>query len=245
MANDWGRLDGRRILVTGAASGIGAATAALLTKLGARVARLDIDTANMTPLDGSVDITADLRDAGAVAAAIDKATNQLGGLDGLVNAAGVMQAGNIEEIDDATWNTVVAVNLTAPFLTVRAALPRLRAAAPSSIVNVISGSCLRPYGGMSAYIASKGGLTAMSLAMASELGPEIRVNSVAPGATNTPMAAGAFEDPQKLEVMRQGYALQKLGEPEEIADAIAFLLGPQAGHITGTTLAVDGGRSFH
>lgn len=245
MAHTWGQLGGRRILVTGAASGIGAATAGLLTELGARVAQLDLDTTGLADLDGSVNVVADLRDPAAIAVAIDEAASALGGLDGLVNAAGVMQSGMIEEIDDVAWNTVIAVNLTAPFLSVRAALPHLRAAAPSAVVNVISGSCLRPYVGMSAYIASKGGLNAMSLAMASELGPDVRVNAVAPGATNTPMARNTFEDPQRLEVMRQSYALQKLGEPGEVADAIAFLLGPQAGHITGATLAVDGGRSFH
>jgi NAD(P)-dependent dehydrogenase (short-subunit alcohol dehydrogenase family) len=142
------------------------------------------------------------------------------------------------------WNRVLAVNLTAPFLLCREAIPHLRQAGGGTIVNVASGQGLVPSApGLSAYAASKGGLVTFSKAMALELAPDIRVNAICPGVVDTPLlppqmreAAGAPES---------GYALKRVGEPEEIAAGILFLTSRESAFVTGIALAVDGGRTYH
>jgi NAD(P)-dependent dehydrogenase (short-subunit alcohol dehydrogenase family) len=246
-----GRLAGRRILVTGAASGIGAATARLFAQEGAALALLDVQAdllAGVARETGGQAIALDLLDEEAITAGVDRAATVLGGLDGLVNCAGVSGAQPLADLDPGQWHRMLGVNLTAPYLLCRAALPHFRANGSATIVNVASGQALLPNApGISAYAASKAGLIALSKALGAELAPSIRVNAIAPGIVNTPMVEevlGAYANPDEAPFVRQ-YALQRVARPDELAQAILFLTSEASSYVTGTVLAVDGGRTFH
>lgn len=236
------RLSGRRILVTGAASGIGLAVARLFSAHGAALALLDRDVSGLEQVVaevGGVACVADLTDEAAVERAVRYGAETLGGLDGVVNAAGVMLRGSVAEVDAATWRQVLDVNLTGPYLVVRSALPWLKAASSAAIVNIASAGGLLPNApNRTAYAASKGGLIALTRGLAAELAPTIRANSVCPGLVETPMVEG-------VRANAVNYALQRLARPEEIAEAILFLTSEDASYVTGAALSVDGGRAFH
>ncbi len=239
------RLTGRKILITGGASGIGRATCALFVQEGASVVVLDRNIANIADVRT---IAADVSDTGSVTRAMQEAAQVLGGLDGLVNAAGVFINKDLMGTDAQTWNTTIAVNLTGTFLCVQAAVPLLRQAAQATIVNLASGVGLLPTGGGStAYVASKGGVIAMTRALAAELAPGIRVNAVCPGAVETPMTDGTLRDAAGgiIPAIVNRYALGRPAAPEEIAAAILFLTSHESSFVTGVNLAVDGGRTFH
>jgi NAD(P)-dependent dehydrogenase (short-subunit alcohol dehydrogenase family) len=237
-----GRMGGRRILLTGGASGIGRTTAELLLGHGASVAILDRDADLLASAARALDcfaIEADVTEESSVQRAVDQAAAALDGIDGVVNAAGIHLRGPIEEVAQQDFQRVLDVNLTGPYVVVRSCLPWLREAATASIVNIASAQGLRPSGGeRSAYAASKGGLVTLSRALAAELAPAIRVNTICPGLVDTPMAAG-------VETTASTYALGRLAEPSEIANAILFLLSTESSYVTGAALAVDGGRSYH
>lgn len=247
------RLRGHRILVTGGGSGIGRAVALRCAQEGAHVAvvgRRAGPLAEVESLTGGVSLCADLRDEYAAARALDECARRMGGLDGVVNSAGVLSIGKVEELDAARWNDILLVNLTAPFFVCRAALPHLRRAAESgsspAIVNVAALAALRPGVSSAAYSAAKAGLLQFSRTIATELAPSIRVNAVCPGAVDTPMMHGFLED--KPESVRDSfiarYALGRLGRPEEVAAVIAFLLSRDASCVIGSTYVVDGGRAY-
>ncbi|TPQ52058.1 3-oxoacyl-ACP reductase [Prosthecomicrobium hirschii] len=245
-----GRLAGRRILITGAASGIGRATAELFAAEGAALALIDRDAP--PPLEAvatavePVLLGADVSDENSVQVAVEAAATALGGLDGIVNAAGIFPVAKLEDTTLELWNRTLAVNLTGPFLVIRAALRHLRAARSATIVNVSSGSAIVPYPDLGAYGASKGGLAVASKVWAAELGPTIRVNVVAPGMTRTRMVTDWHPDPDRLADRAKAlYALQRIAEPAEIAAAILFLTGEESSVVTGATLVADGGRTFH
>lgn len=246
-----GRLAGRRIIVTGAASGIGAATARLFAQEGAKLALFDIQREKLAAVaadTGGEPITIDLVDEAAIAPAVERAAAAMGGIDGLVNCAGVVGGAPLGEMEPAIWHQTIAVNLNAPYLICRAALPHLQASGAATIVNIASGQGLLPNGpGVSAYAASKAGLIAFTKALASELAPAIRANSIAPGIVNTPLVEevlGNYANPDDAPFVRQ-YALQRVARPEELAEAILFLTSDASSYVTGTVLAVDGGRTFH
>lgn len=236
------RLAGRHILVTGAASGIGLATARRFLAEGAQIAVLD---QNRTALEeafvhtsavvAQADITSDTQVDRAVAEAAEK----LGGLDGVVNAAGIMLTGPTTEISTETWRKVIDVNLSGTFYMVKACVPWLRRSPISTIVNIASGAGLLPNApGLAAYAASKGGVIALTKALASDLSPDIRVNCICPGMVDTPMADGSRSNVGN-------YALKRIADPSEIASALLFLTSGDSSYVTGATLAVDGGRTFH
>jgi NAD(P)-dependent dehydrogenase (short-subunit alcohol dehydrogenase family) len=176
-----GPFHGRRILVTGAAKGIGLATLVRLAAEGARVAALGHAAA------------VDVADGAAVAGAIKASAAALGGLDGVVNAAGVDLYADIEAMAHADWERVLAVNLTGPFLVIQAAYPYLKAAGGGTIVNVSSAAGLLPLKNRTAYCASKAGLQMASKALAMEAAPfGIRVNTVCPGAVETELFRSGF-----------------------------------------------------
>lgn len=242
------RLAGRRILITGAASGLGAAIAALFADEGAKLALLDRDgdgvaskAKDLAAYSTGVDVT----DFNATLRATDRAAQAMGGLDGVVNAAGILHHALFEATDVAEWQRTIQVNLTGPWIVCRVALPHLRDAASATIVNISSGLGLRPAPRYSAYAASKGGLLALTKALAIELAPGIRVNAVCPGAVETPMTAPLLRDPAARAAAAATYALGRLGKPAEIADAVLFLTGPESGFVTGIALPVDGGRAYH
>jgi NAD(P)-dependent dehydrogenase (short-subunit alcohol dehydrogenase family) len=246
------RLRDRRILITGAASGIGRATAELFAVEGARLALLD---RNVEPLAAVADqlaasaIELDLTDLPAVEGAVADADAALGGLDGVVNCAGIGRPLAIGETDLETLGQFAAVNLLAPYLVCRAALPALaRSAGTATIVNVASGMGLLPnLPDNTAYAATKGGLISFTKALAAEIGPAVRANAVCPGVTLTPMTEpllAGYEDPDEAPFTAQ-YALKRVARPGEIAAAILYLSGPESSFVTGAALAVDGGRTFH
>lgn len=239
------RLAGRRILLTGGASGIGEATARACRREGAALALLDVDREAVERVAGELGVTAlvaDLRDAAALPAAVDGAAEALGGLDGVVNCAGVNVTGPFGQLTLGDWNRALEVNLTGPFVVCQAALRHLQPG--SAIVNVASGVGLRPdSANVTPYAASKGGLIALTRALAAELAPHIRANVVAPGLTRTPMTAHLLIGDPPPAAAR--YALQRAADPAEIAAAILFLLSDEASFITGVVLAADGGRTFH
>ncbi len=232
-----GRLAGRRALVTGAASGIGKATAARFAAEGARVFGVDIAA--------GCDLAADVStNANAIIAA---AAGALGGLDVLVNNAGVSGVEAIETHGDDVWDRMLAVNLSAVFRLSRAAVPLLRASAAARIVNV--GSVMSSFGaaGLVAYAASKHGVLGLTRALATELGPDgITVNCVQPGAIETGMTAPTFNaSPEFADYWRDKAALKRLGQPEDVANVIAFLASDDAGFVSGHGIFVDGGAMQH
>ena len=238
------RLAGRRIVITGGASGIGRATAELFASEGAAVAVLDRDAAQAQTAAQSIgarSFAVDVSDAVEAGRAIASAASALGGLDGLVNAAGVFFNRGLMETDPDIWHQTIAVNLTGTFLCVQAAVPFLRQAPHATIVNVGSGVGLLPTGGGStADVASKGGVIAMTRALAAELAPSIRVNV-------TPMTEGTLRDAagSVVPAIVSRYALGRPAAPDEIAAGILFLTSYESSFVTGISLAVDGGRTFH
>jgi NAD(P)-dependent dehydrogenase (short-subunit alcohol dehydrogenase family) len=239
------RLEGRKILVTGGASGIGRATCELFAREGASVVVIDRDPAQTAGVQA---IACDVSDATGVERAVREAGQLLGGLDGLVNAAGVFFNKGLMETTAEVWDTTIAVNLTGTFLCTKAAVPLMRATDRASIVNIASGVGLLPTGGGStAYVASKGGVIALTRALAAELAPTIRVNAICPGAVETPMVAGTLRDAAGavIPAIVNRYALGRPAAPEEIAAAILFLTAHESSFVTGVSLAVDGGRTFH
>ncbi|MDB5444968.1 MAG: 3-oxoacyl-ACP reductase [Phenylobacterium sp.] len=241
------RLEGRRVLITGAASGIGKATAELCAREGAALALMDINAQGLAPVAealGAKAFPADLRDQAGLASAVDACAEALGGLDGVVNCAGVNVSGALGGLTPADWQLALDVNLTAPFLICQAALRRMGPGA--SIVNVSSGMGLRPDApNVSAYAASKGGLIAFTKALAAEFAPDIRANVVCPGLTATPMTAHMLGNDPASSPAANRYALKRPADPSEIANAILFLLSDEASYVTGIIVAADGGRTFH
>jgi NAD(P)-dependent dehydrogenase (short-subunit alcohol dehydrogenase family) len=240
------RLKGRRILITGAASGIGLATARLFVEQGARVGLLDRNeaaTAAIAEELGGSAVAVDVTDQDAVNAGVAAIAAELGGLDGLVNCAGIGNAGRADAADYAGWHQTLAVNLTGPYLITVAALPFLKQAETATIVNVSSGFALCPTATFGAYSASKAGLLAWTKVLAQELAPSIRVNATCPGATDTPMMRLAHGN--DTSTWGVGRALGRSSEPLEQAHAILFLTGPESSYITGTTLSVDGGKAYY
>ena len=234
-------LTGSTAWVTGGASGIGAATVAMLRRAGARVVSLDRTHAPGSDDATVLPVTLDVSDAAAVA----RVTSQLveGGLapDILVNNAGITRDGVVWKLPDADWDAVLDVNLTGAFRMTRACLAHMRTRRSGAIVNVASINGIRGKFGQSNYAASKGGLIAFTKAVAREVGREnIRVNAVAPGLVDTPLTAALPEA-----VRRQALAealLGRAGTPADIAAAVLFLSSPLAAYITGQVLVVDGGQ---
>jgi NAD(P)-dependent dehydrogenase (short-subunit alcohol dehydrogenase family) len=242
------RLAHRRIVVTGGASGLGAAIAAVFVTEGASVALLDRDEAGATAKAKELSacaIVADVTDYAAMQEAAEHTARKLGGIDGVINAAGILQLKAFEASEPADWQNTISVNLTGPWNVCRAMLSHLRKSEMASIVNIASGLGLRPAPNYSTYAASKGGLIALTRALALELAPTIRVNALCPGVVETPMTAPLLHDQEARALAAANYPLGRLGTPTEIADAALFLIGPESGFITGVAMPVDGGRTLH
>lgn len=244
-------LAGQVALVTGAGSGIGEATARLLSAHGATVAladrspKADAVAEAITQSGGqAIALRMDVRSTDQVEAGLRATIERFGALHMLANVAGIFPQAALGETDDALFSDVLEINLAGTFRTCRAALPLL-AAHGGAIVNVASGAAFRGMSGFSAYSASKGGVTALSRALAAEGAPAVRVNTVAPGATASPAvrarAAMTGGRPSGMADAPMG----RMAEPEEVAEAIVFLLSPRARFITGQTLFVNGGSYMH
>jgi NAD(P)-dependent dehydrogenase (short-subunit alcohol dehydrogenase family) len=232
-----------RALVTGGASGIGFATALALATRGAAVAILD--RADDGPR-GFAYVKADIGRDDEVRAAVESAVAQLGGLDILVNCAGVGAQGGIESNADEEWHAVFDVNVVGMARVTRAALPSLLASSSGSIVNVSSIAATIGLPDRVLYSATKGAVLSMTLAMAADLLPlGVRVNAVNPGTTDTPWIGRLLESAVDPEAERAALQARqphgRLVTSEEVADAIVYLASPTSGSVTGTYLAVDGG----
>jgi NAD(P)-dependent dehydrogenase (short-subunit alcohol dehydrogenase family) len=237
-----GRLQGRRILITGAASGIGRKTAELFASEGAALALLDRNREGLAEVareTRGLALEADVSKEPPVARAVEQSAAAMGGIDGVVNAAGIVIHGSVLDVGIEDWQRVLDVNLTGTYTVVRCCLPWLKKAPFATIVNIASGQGLLPNTpNMTAYAASKGGVVNLTRALAAELAPSIRVNSVCPGMVDTPMTAGLQRETDR-------YAMKRIAEPLEIAQAILFLTSAESSFVSGSALAVDGGRTFH
>jgi NAD(P)-dependent dehydrogenase (short-subunit alcohol dehydrogenase family) len=235
-------------LVTGAARGIGLATAKKFLAEGWRVALLDIqgelqrsEVAALDQPDHTLALDCDVSDVAAVAAAIDTLDQRFGRLDALVNNAGVAVFAPLMETSDADWSRVLAVNLTGPFLCTKAVVPLMREHGGGAIVNITSISALRASTLRSAYGTSKAGLAHLTKQLAVELASlGIRVNGIAPGPVDTAMAK-AVHTPEIRADYHDAIPLNRYGLEEELAEAIFFLCCERSSYITGQILAVDGG----
>jgi NAD(P)-dependent dehydrogenase (short-subunit alcohol dehydrogenase family) len=256
-----GRLDGRVALITGGASGIGAAAARLFAAEGAAVAVLDRDgdgaarlVTSLGERDGgraALALAADVTDRAAVDEATARAVATFGRLDVLYNNAGVPAGfGPVGDLSLADWNLSLAVNVTGTLFCTQAALPHLRAAGGGSIVNQSSVAALVGIPGLAAYSAAKGAVVALTRALAAELAPEgIRVNAICAGTVETPMirpllaARGQGDVELGAKLTAERYPLGRIGTADEIARAALFLASGESSFVTGTVITADGGMT--
>lgn len=248
------RLQGRRILITGAGSGIGRTIAEMFCAQGASLGLLDIQAAAVAEACGSLDrcvgAACDVSDGRQVASAVAEVTASLGGLDGVVNVAGIDLIRDFASMDVEEWHRVLRVNLDGPMHVCKAALPALRGQEGATIVNIASGAGLRPVANRTAYCTSKAGLVMFTKALAMELAPHgIRVNVVCPGVIDTRMFRVSVDeaaDPEAAlrEILGRS-AMGRIGTAEDVANAALYLSCGESRYTTGSALAVDGGRVFH
>ncbi|CAN5495809.1 glucose 1-dehydrogenase [soil metagenome] len=238
------RFDGRQVLVTGGASGIGAATCALFAREGAAVTVLDRDAdgaGRVAAEIGGRAVTCDVRDGDAVTAAVNEAAEAMGGLTDLVNNAGIGTAKPLLDYSDKQFALLIAVNLTGTFHGIRAAGPIMLAAGKGSIVNNASLTGIRPTRGEGPYSAAKAGVLALTQSAALELAPAVRVNAVAPGMIHSPLTAMVVENDEWRAAAEAGTPAGRIGTSDEVAEVIAFLASDAASYVTGQTIVVDGG----
>lgn len=238
-----GSHDGLRAIVTGGASGIGAAVAAALRERGASVAALDLQPATAA---GIVSVHCDVSSDDSVRAAVASAVEQLGGLDVVVNNAGIGAQGTVEDNPDDEWRRVYEVNVLGAVRVSRAALPHLRSSAAASIVNTCSIAATAGLPQRALYSATKGAIAALTRAMAADHVREgIRVNAVNPGTADTPwvgrLLSSAPDPAAERAALEARQPHGRLVAPDEVAEAVAYLTSPLARSTTGVDLAVDGG----
>jgi 3-oxoacyl-[acyl-carrier protein] reductase len=238
--------EGKTAIVTGAATGIGAATARLLAERGARVLAVGLQPERLretvAAIDGAEAFDADVSDPAQIEAVAARAKEAFGGADILVNNAAVYPLGPWHEADAAEWDAVYATNVRGYFLLAKAVRPQMLARGGGAIVNVASVTFYWGEALLASYVASKGAVIGFTRALAREAGPEgIRVNAVAPGAFPT-AATAIHADQEKLwRTTLEMQSLKRRGEVEDVARAIAFFAGEDSRFVTGQTLLVDGG----
>ncbi|MES2904086.1 MAG: SDR family NAD(P)-dependent oxidoreductase [Pseudomonadota bacterium] len=242
------RFDGKNAIVTGGASGIGAATARLIAREGGRVMIVDLDNAACARMvtelgeDRAAYRVCDVAEIDQVDAMVAATAERFGRIDILFNNAGMVGMGSTTETDPALWRRVIEVDLFSIFYGCRAAIPHMVKAGGGAIVNTASISGMVGDFGMSSYNAAKGAVINYSRNLALDYATSgIRVNVVCPGVTNTPMLAGVAEVPGLLDAFIAPVPMARLGEPEEIAEVVAFLASDAASFMTGAVVPVDGG----
>jgi 3alpha(or 20beta)-hydroxysteroid dehydrogenase len=232
----------RVALVTGAARGQGAAIVRRLHADGYRVAACDVRDdelrASVDGLDGVAAVSLDVTSEDRWSAAVSQTVEEFGSLTALINNAGVLHRASLADETPSGFEESWRFNCLGPFLGIRAALPHLRAADGAAIVNTCSTGAIRPFPNHAAYGSSKWALRGLTQAAAAELAPAgIRVNAVFPGPIATPML-----DPATQARLAENAPFGRIGEPKEVADAVAFLVSVQASFITGSELVIDGGQ---
>ncbi len=247
-----GQLEGKVAVVTGAAQGIGRAIADALAAEGARIVVADLQGADEAAASypGGVGLTVDVADEAAVDGMVAETLERCGGLDVLVNNAGLyasLAMRPFTEIPLEEWRRVMDVNVASMFLTCRAAVPAMRERGGGTIVNISSGTPFRGVPFLLHYVTSKGAIVAFTRALAKEVGRDgIRVNCVAPGFT---MSDGVKEHPEVIEQLRDvsvaARTIQRDQDPEDVVGAVTYLAGPTSSFVTGQTIVIDGGQYFH
>jgi NAD(P)-dependent dehydrogenase (short-subunit alcohol dehydrogenase family) len=247
-----GSLDGKVALVTGASQGIGRAIAEGLAEEGARIVIADLNGAEEAAkaFTAGVGITADVADERGVQRLVDQAVERCGTIDILVNNAGLyasLEMRSFEEIPLDEWRRVMDVNVASMFLMCRSVVPVMRAHGGGKIVNISSGTPFRGVPFLLHYVTSKGAIVAFTRALAKEVGKDdVLVNCVAPGFT---MSAGVEAHPEVVEKLRNvsvsARTIQRDQLPEDVVGAVVYLSGPGSDFVTGQTIVIDGGQTFH
>lgn len=239
-----GLLDGQSAVITGGASGIGAATAQRMYEEGADVAIIDIDEEQGQAVADAVDgvfFPADVADPEALTLAIHKSADAMSALTVLFNNAGIGAARPLHDYSDRQWAKLVGVNLSGTFHGIRLAVPLMQVQGGGCIVNHASVSGVRPTRFEGPYSAAKAGVISLTMDAALEYGPDIRVNCVSPGLIETPLTAGVLGNPELRFAVEAATPLGRVGSAVDVANAVVFLASPLASYITGHNLVVDGG----
>jgi NAD(P)-dependent dehydrogenase (short-subunit alcohol dehydrogenase family) len=242
-----GRMDKRKVVITGAASGMGREIARLFAAEGAALALLDRDVTGVGVVAselGATGYACDVTDRDSVNGVVANAGEAMNGIDGVVNAAGILDITPFVDLDPASWDRMIAVNLTGPFNVIKAALPYLSAAEVATIVNIASTSAWMPMPGTVGYSASKAGALMFTKTIALDLGPGIRANTICPGVIKTEMTRYLWENSEHTARAAERVALKRLGEVSDVARAALFFSTEDSGFTTGTELPVDGGFSW-
>lgn len=243
---DGKRLAGRRIVITGAASGMGEAIATLFAHEGAALSLFDVKEealGRVADATGATALPTDVSSEEEVSASVENAKQAMGGIDGVVNAAGILRTLTFADTQPADWRKLHDINLFGPYLVCRAALPALQENEEATIVNIASLGGIRTPPTMSSYGASKAGLIALTQGLAIELAPKIRANSICPGIIKTPMtdalwqSRGEGSDEQSL----KNVGLGRKGTPMEVAYLALFLTSRESSFVNGQAIVIDGG----
>jgi 3-oxoacyl-[acyl-carrier protein] reductase len=244
-------VEGRSAVITGAGRGIGKSIAFLLSSLGVKVGIIDITPDGESAAEEikkaggkAIYVKGDVTDKDQIEKCMSKIAGEFGGIDFLVNNAGISDQVPFENLEIELWNKIVSVNLTGAYICTKSALDYLKQGKSSSIVMFSSGSVITGTGGCPAYVAAKGGIVSLTRALARELAVyNIRVNAVAPRNVRTEMLETVFSK-EEIAGKEKHIPLKRLGSVDDIADAVLFLLSKMSDYITGETILIDGGRTF-
>ena len=239
-------LRGKRVVISGASSGIGLETARMLASQGAEVCLTarraeTLEAAAQEIGDAAWTWRCDVADPESVAALSVEIKNRWGAVDGLVNSAGIAPMARLDETTDDIWDEAFAINVRGPFLLCRELGALLHEGSSSSVVNVSSTLAERAIPGMAAYNASKAALNQLTRSLALEWAPQVRVNAIMPAVVDTPIHASRGMSFEQVQEMGEMHPMKRVGQPEDVAAMINFLLSEASSWMTGTVIPVDGG----